>query len=555
MKNTARKYHLAAFLFVLFVVAACAEPSSPSDSSSTAGNVEVKKKPRVVIGIVVDQMKWEYLRRFAPHFSGNGAFKKLMNKGFECANTHYNYVPTVTAAGHASVYTGTTPAMHGIIGNSWYDRKQKKEVYCTHDTVLQQMSPKNLWATTVTDEFRLSTHFKGRVYGIAPKDRSAILPAGHSANAAFWLDTKAGKWTSSSYYSASETEWINSYDAKKEINDYYKKNWTTLYDSAYYGNESTAEDQKYHGSKLDKVGFPYKLDEFVDKDFSKILSTPWGNSLTISFTKRLIEEKNIGIQSNSTDFLAIGFSSTDYVGHAFGPDSKEVEDTYLRLDKELGEFISYLEQKFGQDFLLFLTADHGVSHIPQFLNSKKLPGKDVNVGNWVSALNEFGKNQFNIDGLIEKYTNAQLYLNIDEIAAKKIDKNVVIEQIKEFLINGFGDEIVFVVNNHELAKESIPTHLKEEIINGFSPTRSGDVSIIFRGAYFSQGGKGTSHSSAYKYDTHVPLLFYGKNIVHGKTMRETSITDIAVTVAYLLDISTPNASIGKPILEILQPMQ
>ncbi len=330
--------------------------------SQTTKPIAQNARPKLIVGIVVDQMRWDFLYRYYDRYS-KGGFKRLMNDGFNCENTFIPYTPTVTAAGHTCIYTGSVPAIHGVVGNGWYDYTEKRDVYCSEDKSVQtvgatndngKMSPKNMLTTTICDELKLATNFRSKVIGVAIKDRGAILPAGHSADAAYWYDSKTGSFISSTYYFNELPKWTQDFNASNKTNSYYEKNWNTLYPINTY-LQSDVDTNNYESTVLgdNQKGFPYDLKRFIDKkDFGKIRSTPYGNSLTFDFAKAALINEQLG-KDSITDFLAVSFSSTDYIGHAFGPNSVEIEDTYLRLDKDLEAFLIFLDNQVGKNNYTF----------------------------------------------------------------------------------------------------------------------------------------------------------------------------------------------------------
>src|SRR6478672_1251909 len=337
-------------------------------------------RPKLVVGLVVDQMRWDYLYRFYNRYN-TGGFKRLLSEGFSCENTFIPYLPTHTAPGHSCIYTGSVPAFHGIMGNSWYDKAQKKVVYCTDDTSVHtigsnstagEMSPSNMWANTVTDQLRLATNFKSKTIAIALKDRASILPGGHLSNASYWFDNASGGWISSSYYMKDLPTWVKAFNAKKTPDVYLKQNWNTLYPIASY-DQSTTDSNRYE-NKLgtEDITFPHNTATIVANRYESFRTTPFGNTYTLDMAREAIKAEQLG-KRGVTDFLALSLSSTDYIGHSFGPNSIEVEDTYLRLDKDLSACFQYLDATFGKgQYLLFLTADHGVAHNPSFLRDNKV---------------------------------------------------------------------------------------------------------------------------------------------------------------------------------------
>ncbi|RZM05314.1 MAG: alkaline phosphatase family protein, partial [Pedobacter sp.] len=345
-----------ASLLLLFSISAKAQTPG-------AGNVA---RPKLVVGIMIDQMRWDYLYRFNDRFTPGG-FKRLIGQGFSCESTFIPYTPTYTAVGHTCVYTGSVPAITGIVGNNWYLRGSKRNMYCTDDSTVVgvgttssagKMSPKNLWTSTITDELRLATNFRSKTIGIALKDRGAILPAGHAANAAYWFDNATGGWITSSYYMKDLPEWVKNFNNRKLADQYMANDWNTLFPIESY-RQSTSDVKPYEGKLLGgDNSFPHETSKVTNNKYEAFRTTPGGNSITFDMAKAAIDNEKMG-QGTSTDFLAVSFSSTDYIGHTFGPNSIEIEDCYLRYDKELAAFLTYLDQKIGKgQYLLFLTADH-----------------------------------------------------------------------------------------------------------------------------------------------------------------------------------------------------
>ena len=386
------------------------------------------QKPKLVVGLVIDQMRWDYLYRYSNLYGPDG-FKRLLSQGFSCENTMIPYVPTYTAVGHTCVYTGSVPAITGIVGNNWFDKTTNRNVYCTDDSTVVsiggttnagKMSPANLWTTTITDELRLSNNFKSKVIGIALKDRGAILPAGHSANAAYWYDEQVGKWISSSYYMQNLPTWVNQFNAKDLPSTYMSRDWNTILPMVKY-DLSTADDKPYENTiKGEKtVVFPHKLSLIGAADkYISFKTTPFANTYTFDFAKAAIENEALG-RNTVTDFLAVSISSTDYIGHAFGPNSVEIEDTYLRLDKDIADFLTYLDKKLGAgNYLFFLTADHGVAHIPAFMKENKLPAGTFEDNDIAKQLNEVIETNFGIKKGVQAVLNYQVYLNDDLLLVK-----------------------------------------------------------------------------------------------------------------------------------------
>ena len=514
-------------------------------------------RPKLVVGFVVDQMRWDYLYRYYERY-GNGGFKRLIHEGFSAENTFIPYLPTITACGHASIYTGSVPSINGIIGNDWFDPQLGRNVYCTEDKDVKtvgststagEMSPKNMLSNTITDELRLATNFKSKIIGISLKDRGSILPVGHSANGAYWYDGESGNWITSTYYRKDLPVWVSNYNSQKKTDAYLAKDWNTLYPINTY-SQSSADDKNYEGKFKDATtsSFPHILKNAVGKDFGLIRSTPYGNTMTLDLAKIAISEEKLG-QGEVTDFLAVSCSSTDYVGHQFGPNSIEAEDTYLRLDKDLQEFLSYLDKTVGKgNYLFFLTADHGAAHVPGFLEEHKIPGGTINGNQLTNDLNLLLEKEFNIKNSISAVNNYQVVFNQPLIRENKGDfeqmKNVVIAYLKQQ--NG----IQTAGDLTKISSTTLPSEIKERLSAGYNARRSGDVYFTMNPNWFSGGKTGTTHGSWNPYDAHIPLVFMGWNVKPGKTNKNYYMSDIASTLAAMLQIQMPNGSIGKPITEL-----
>lgn len=515
-------------------------------------------RPKLVVGMVVDQMRWDYLYRYYDRYENNGGFKRMIGKGFSCENTLIPYTPTVTACGHSCIYTGSVPAINGITGNFWWDKEQMRSVYCTEDrtvkttgsnSTLGMQSPRNLLVTTVCDEMRLATNFRSKVIGVAIKDRGGILPAGHSANAAYWYDNTTGTWISSTYYMNDLPKWVNDFNNKKLVDKYYQQGWDLLYPANTY-MQSTDDEKSYEGKPFG-TKFPYELKSLVGKDYSKIAATPMGNSLTAELAKAAITGEGLGAD-DFTDFLAISFSSPDYIGHTFGPNSIEAEDGFLRLDKEIGSLLDFLDEKVGEgQYTVFLSADHGVAQVPEFMQENKLLAGRVFMGQVTDSLNKQLFEKYKIRRLIVSDENYQLHLNHPSLDSANIDVEEVCNWIVKKLSSAPGISRAFPIE--ELNEVPLPAAIRTMLNNGYYPKRSGDVQIILLPGYIdAYGYTGTTHGLWNPYDAHIPLLWYGWGIKQGSTNKEIYMTDIAPTLAALLHIQAPNGNIGKPIMELLK---
>ncbi len=522
----------------------------------TTGSNSQTTNPKLVVGIVVDQMRYDYLTRFSNRF-GEGGFKRLMNEGFDCQNNHFNYIPTYTAPGHASVFTGTTPATHGIIGNDWYDKDGGEEVYCVSDKNYQtvgapdksgQMSPHRLKVSTVTDQLRLHTQFRSKTIGIAIKDRGAILPAGHTANAAFWFDGgEAGKWVTSTYYLDKLPDWAVNFNQSGKVESYMKP-WATLYDVGTYV-ESGPDDNAYEGlfKGEAKPTFPHDLPKLrkENKNFDILKSTAYGNSITTDFAIAAVTGEQLG-KGKETDFLTLSYSSPDYVGHMFGVNSVEVEDTYLRLDRDLERFMSFLDTEVGKgNYLVFLTADHGAVDVPAYLSGHKIPAGYFDSSSFKKYLKEFSAQKFEGNDLIKNISNKQVFFDEKLISEKDYDLDDVEEAFAQAILK--YPKIAEVYTATAMRNTDFSKGAANLLQNGYNQKRSGNVLYTLKSGVINYSKTGSTHGSGYDYDTHVPLLFYGWGISQGSTVRKTNITDIAPTIAALLGISMPDGTTGIPL--------
>lgn len=469
-------------------------------STGCASDVQ---RPKLVIGIIVDQMRWDYLYYYYDKF-GEGGFKRMMNEGFSYDNMNIQYTPTVTACGHSSVYTGSVPSITGIAGNNFY--VNDKPVYCTQDDSVAsigsngdtgKMSPHYLKVTTLCDQLRTATDFKSRVVSVSIKDRGAILPGGHTANAAYWYDVKNGKFITSSYYMKKLPTWVELFNKEKCINP--------------------KED---------------------------IRTSPKGNTLTVDMAIAVLRNEKLG-QGETTDILAISFSSTDYVGHKYGTRGRITEETYRVLDRDLARLFQELDATVGRgNYLAFLTADHGAAHNADFMTEHHIPAGRLNYSALSKDINDICKIK-----AIKDIMDYRIYLDHNALKAAKMNE----EQVKTTIINYLQAQpgIDYAVDFKNINAGFIPAAIKNRIIMGYYPKRSGDIQIIpSPGYYESQDGRkdpGTTHGVWNPYDTHIPFLLYGWNVKHGSSSEVTTISDIAPTICDMLHIQQPNGCIGRPL--------
>ena len=523
-------------------------------ASAQQSNAAAIERPKLVVGIVVDQMRWDYLYRYQKRYT-DGGFKRLLGEGFSCENTMIPYVPSVTAIGHTCIYTGSVPSIHGIAGNNFV--KDGKKVYCTDDdsvkpvgttSVAALMSPRNLWVSTIGDEMKIASNGRAKVVGVALKDRASILPAGHNPNGAFWFDDQTGCFITSSYYMDRLPKWVEAFNDKRLPEQYLSQKWNTLYPKNTY-TESTTDENEYENGIREggKATLPLNLPELYKKyGYGIIRNTPFGNSLTLDMAKAAIDGEQLGAD-DETDLLAVSCSSTDYIGHQVGTHAIETEDTYLRLDKAIADFLAYLDSKVGKgNYLVFLSADHGAMNNAAFLQDRRIPAGSWDASATAKKLNHVLAKEYPEAGdIVKTVMNYQVFFNRDVIKSKQLD----FDNIKQTVVNVLKEDpsVQYACDMAKASTESIPEEVKSRIINGYNRERSGDVVIILKPNFYAHGMKGTDHGAWNSYDTHIPLVFMGWGIKHGATTKQTFMTDIAPTIAAMLHVQAPNGCVGKSI--------
>ncbi len=487
--------------------------------TESQAQTQFNERPKLVVGIVVDQMRWDYLGRYYDKYQEDG-LKRLITKGYSCNNCLINYLPTVTAIGHTSVYTGTTPAFHGICGNSFYKNGVKisscedNDVKAVGSDKAKASSPVNLLATTIGDQLRLHTDFKSKVIGVSYKDRAAILPAGRSASAAYWIDTKAGQFISSTWYMQELPQWAKDFNAQMAKN-----------------------------KELKKVG----------KDVGMY---PLCGHLTADMAIAALKGEQLG-KGEVTDMLCISFSQTDVIGHEFGTRGDRTDEAYLELDKDIAKLLKAFDEQVGEGhYLVFLTADHGGAHNFQYMIDHKLGG-----GAWkgdeehlAEAYKRFAKEYGLTKNIIKDCLDYRLVLDKDAIREQGFDEQAIRDAIVKELLK--LPHVAFAFDFKKAATAPVPEMLKERALNGYHHDRSGDIIFMLEPGWYGFGKWsspiGTTHGEWNPYDAHIPLLFYGWKVKHGETSREVHITDIAPTVCQKMHIQQPNACVGEAITEVIE---
>lgn len=509
------------------------------------------ERPKLVVGLVVDQMRWDYLYRYADRYC-DGGFKRLLGEGYSYENALIPYIPSVTAIGHTSIYTGSVPSIHGIAGNNFM--KGGHVVYCTEDNTVKPVgsdgkagleSPRNLQVTTIGDELKLATNNRSKTIGVALKDRASILPAGRNADGAYWYDAGCGRFITSTYYMDKLPTWVEKFNKQKLADKYLSGDWSTLYPIDTY-RQSTADETPYEKGieKGEKATLPLDLKTLKKKyGYGVLRATPFGNDITLEMAKAAIEGENLG-NRGETDFLAVSCSSTDIIGHQVAIRAIEIEDTYLRLDKAIASFLSYLDEKVGRgNYLIFLSADHGGADNPQYLLDNR-----IEAGTWSEQgakkdIETALKAKFpNATGLVKAVMNYQVFFDTQLIDSLGLDYDA----IKATAVNTLkhSPKVLYACDMEKASSASIPENIKSRIVNGYNRERSGGVQVILKPAYSDGGMQGTTHGLWNPYDTHIPCVFMGWGVEHGATAQETYMTDIAATVAAMLHIQAPSGCVG-----------
>ena len=544
-----------------------AQSQSPSRSSATRSAKSRATAPKLVFMIVVDQFRYDFLERFEDLF-GAGGFRRLMNEGAFFTNANYDYVPTYTAPGHAAIFTGSVPAQNGIVGNNWYDRRAGKVRLMVSDTDAHTVtnngveadagapSPRVLVGTTIGDQIRLSTNFQSKVIALSLKDRSAVLPGGQRPNGAFWFNNKSGTFVSSDYYFKVLPPWVKEFNSTKRPDTFFGAKWEqTLASDAY--KRAQVDNLAVQSSPLGKK-FPYVVTGGEEKPGANFYAafelTPFATEYLADFARAAIEAESLGADQY-TDLLSVSFSSPDLAGHAYGPDSKEVEDIYIRLDRVIADLLSYLDKRIGlANTIITVTGDHGVAPVPEYMKSLGIDADRISPSEMIAAVNKaLGARFGGGDKWVVAFLNDQLYLDQKLIAERKADPAEAERVAGEAALAVAG--VVTYFTRTQIVEGRMPSGaLSRRVMNGFNRLRSGDVWLITKPfSFFIEGSfpLATTHGSPYNYDTHVPVILFGAGVRAGRYNIECTPSDIAPTVAALLGIEQPSNRVGRVLVEAI----
>jgi predicted AlkP superfamily pyrophosphatase or phosphodiesterase len=522
-------------------------------------------KPKLVVGIVVEQLRFDQLEKFRNRLSENG-IRRLLNEGTYFQNASFQYILTQSAPGHATISTGAEPSQHGITSDNWYLPLRNELIYCTKDISVDPVggsyesglhSPINLQASTFSDELKMATNKNAKVFSVGLKENPVILSAGHSADGAYWYDKISGTWMSSTYFVNSLPVWINDFNATKHSESYLNNPWILLRPLSDYSD--CVPDSNQYETGFNSVNyFPYDLKKLstrgrnnADRDLSFIMETPFGNSLTTDFAIKLIEQEGLGTD-DVTDFLSVCYASTDFIGHRFGPSSYEMADAILRLDRDVENLMKYLNDNLGKkNVLVYFTSSHGISEIPAVLEANRIPSGYFRQNQALQLLRSYLNAVYGEGDWVRGYVEKQIFLNRTLIEDAKIPIEEVQKKVARFIVQFTGVASAYPYSAFE-SNDFGNGNLKR-IINNYSPQRSGDVIVTLSPGWVEKHDDYvTDHTSPYEYDTHVPLIWYGWAINRQTVARKVNMTDIAVTLSSLCKVPYPNASTGEPMFELFR---
>jgi predicted AlkP superfamily pyrophosphatase or phosphodiesterase len=571
-----RRLVTVSFLILVLV----SGPIAPGQRRSNQGRI----RPRLVLLIVVDQFRYDYLERFGDLFVANG-LKRLLRDGASWTQSNYDHFPTYTAPGHGTMMTGAHPAETGIIGNEWPDRVTGKKVTSVSDTSVKLLggassdgasSPRRLMSSTVGDELRLVTNDRSKVIGISVKDRSAILPAGRHANAAYWFSIASGTMVSSTYYFEQLPTWVVNFNNPRPADQYFRKTWDRLLPESEYLKRAGPDSPSWETvtARGDTNAFPHTITGGAETPntayYLAFDHSPFSNDLVLSFAQQAISNEQLGAD-NDTDVLTVSFSANDYVGHRYGPYSQEVMDVTLRIDRQIAALLDFVQTKVGlANTLIAFTADHGVAPIPEHAGALGLGGARIRTANILAAIRagikarynpdqkspdptsdyiyKFDDNGFARDG----FMNGNVYFNYAALERDKVDPEELAQVVGKAALGVTGVARYFTRGQLLRGATSIADPIQRRVLNGFYPSRSGDVVLIAEPFKYLGDTITATHGSPYSYDTNVPTIIMGAGVTPGRYLEPASPADIAPTLSALLGITPPTNATGRVLIEALR---
>ena len=522
------------------------------------------EKPRLVIGIVVEQLRYDHIEKYRDRFGENG-IRRLINEGTYFKNAYFEYMLTQSAPGHATIATGTEPAYHGIPSENWYVPLRNELIYCTQDAQVYPVggsfeaglhSPVHLEASTFADELKMSTNRLSKVFSIGAKESSAILTGGHAADGVYWFDNRTGTWMSSNYYSGSLPVWMSDFNAMGHAESYINGSWN-LFKPAESYDDCLPDANEFEAGFNSVNYFPYDLRRIrresndTRNDYSLLRETPFINSFTTSLAIKLLDNEKLG-RGDVTDYLSICYSATDNIGHRFGPSSVEMADAIFRLDDEIARLLTYVNDSIGKrNVLIYFTSSHGISEIPTVLESYRIPAGYFRPTQALQLLRSYMNAIYGEGDWVKGYSDRQFFLNRTLIEDARLSLDDVQKRVARFLVQFSGVSAAYPYSAFE--SNDFGSGNMRRIMNNFNPQRSGDVIIALSPGWVERElDYVTNHNSPYECDSHVPLIWYGWAVNRATVSRKINMTDIAATLSALCKTSFPNACTGEPMVELFR---
>jgi predicted AlkP superfamily pyrophosphatase or phosphodiesterase len=543
------------FIFLLIVLF--------HDSVLPQSNARIpSNKPKLIIGIEISQFRYDYIPRFWDKLS-EGGFKKLINRGCYCENTSYNYLFSDIGVGCATIATGTNPSQHGIIAGSWYSNLLDKIIINIDDDAVKTVggnydagrySPKNLMTSTFADEIKLANNFQSKVISISLDPQAAIFSSGHTTDCAYWFDSNTGNFITSSFYVDSLPGWVNEFNNKHFSDVYMGEEWNTLLPMGEY-TASLLDNNGYEPGMFGQSVFPYVLKDiskrFTRKDRYDLLRyMPFGDNLTKDFAISSIVSEELGKDDN-TDILFVSFTVSERIGNLFGPLSVEMEDLVLCLDSDIAHLLEFVEKNIGKEnVLIYLTAEHGVQHLPEYLEANKIPSGYFNAPGNIALLKSYMNNIYGKGDWIKQYYGQEIYLNRNLIEDSKYNLADVQTNVANLMLQFTG--VANTMTATTLQSTNFTQGIFATMQNSFNQKRSGDVLLNFTTGWAEKPGYNNDFAAPYGHDRRVPLIWYGWKIGHKSVRRPVDLSDIAPTICTMLEVSYPNSASGRPILEIVE---
>ncbi len=522
-------------------------------------------KPRLVIGIIVEQLRYDQLERIWDILPDNG-LKRMVSEGTYYRNVSVDYLSTQAAPGFATISTGASPSSHGITSDTWFHPFNDQMIFSVQDPEAGAVggsfetglySPVNLLSSTFADELQMSTCGASKVYGIGIKEMGAIIMAGHAADGSFWFDDRTGTWMSSNYYVDALPGWLMDFNAMLLPGQYLNHPWQPLMDPARYPGcqaDSNALERGFEG----QTWFPYDLKSLSTKgkllnttrDYSVLRETPFADDFTNELAYRLIDNEQLG-QDDVTDYLAITYSATDYIGHRFGPSSVEASDALVRLDKNIGQLLDRIDKSLGKrNVLVYFVSAHGVSEIPAVLEQSRIPSGYFRLNQSLQLLRSYLNAVYGKGDWVKGFFDNQIFLNRGLIEDADISLEEIQKQVARFMVQFSG--IATAVPTSAFEMSDFAGGLLLKMNNNYSQQRSGDVMIALNPGWVEKTDHVTGHNSPYEYDSHVPLIWFGWTASRASVTRSVTTRDIAVTLSVLCKIPLPNSASGDPLHELFR---